>query len=222
MLDFNGEEEQQSRNYGPVPTGSIVFLTMSVEKPTFVAPENPYVAISKGGLRGLWVKFEVVRGTYAGCSWYENVWLPKGMQQIRLHEGQETACNMSGAKLRAIVEAHRGIFPKDQSPQANRQRQTSDWLDFNGMEFPCRVGINNKPHEKNGKTYWNNLIGMVITPDKAEYAEVKKAGEIITDGPVVGTGTPRQQAQSQGDGFGGDDGMPWSDPDDPGASEVPF
>jgi len=205
MLDFNHEEEQRSRNHGPVPAGSIVFIRITLEKPKYNAPEvHEFVSLSQKGLLGLWVKFEVTEGTYAGCSWYENIWLPKNFQNIELSGGQETACNMSGAKLRAIVEASRGVSAKDTSPQASRKRQISDWLDLSGMEFPARVGISKEPYEKDGKTYWSNYAAMVFTPDKKEYAEARRLGEIITDGPVTGN--------DKGKGRSRDDSHPAGDP----------
>ncbi|MCL1888467.1 MAG: hypothetical protein FWF96_06310, partial [Kiritimatiellaeota bacterium] len=88
MIDFSQEEEQRTRNYGPVPAGSIVFVTMTLERPKYPAPDHEFVSISKGGLRGLWAKFEISEGTYIGCSWYENLWLPQGYQQISLTDGQ--------------------------------------------------------------------------------------------------------------------------------------
>jgi hypothetical protein len=189
MIDLNNEEEQRSRNYGPVPSGSIVFIKMALEKPRYPAPEvHEFVSISKGGFLGLWVKFEVAEGTYAACSWYENLWLPQGHQNVSLSDGQVKACNMSGSRIRAITEASRGVSAKDTSAQAARKRQLGDWLDLNGMEFPARVGIAKESYEKDGKTYWNNTIAQVITPDRKEYAEVRQLGEIITNGPTTGEG----------------------------------
>ena len=195
MLDFNNEEHQKDRNYGPVPSGSKVLCTLTVESPKYAANDNEYVSVTKGGLRGLWVKITVVSGTYEGVSWYETLWLPRGMQKITLTEGQATACNMAGSKIRAIIEAHRRVDPHDTSPQASRKRNISDWLDLSTMEFPARLGIDKEPYEKDGKTYWNNTLGKVITPDQKEYAELMNGGEIITDGPITGEGNGKAKPQ---------------------------
>lgn len=223
MLDFNHEEEQRTRNYGPVPGGSIVFIKLIIEKPKYSAPTHQFVSISRNGMLGLWCKFEVTEGTYAGCHWYDNLWLPKGSQNITLHDGQTTACNMSGARMRAIIEASRGVSAKDDSPQASRKRQISDWLDLSGMEFPARVGISKEPYEKDGKTYWSNCILMVITPDKKEYPEVRRLGEIINEnGPT----TYSEQGSGNGNGRTGGSGKgnarSAGAADDPGYEQPPI
>ena len=200
FLDLNNEEEQQERNYGPVPAGSRVLCRITLEKPQYCAPDDPYISRSQKGLLGLWAKIEVVTGTYAGVYWYDNIWLPVGRQKISLADNQKVACRMGGARIKAIVEANRGISPKDDSPKANRARQV-DTLDLNGMEFPARLGINKESYTgKDGKTYWSNTIGAILLPDKAEYQTIRNGGEIITDGPVVGKETAGQQGQAQGSG----------------------
>lgn len=214
MLDFNSQKQQRQRNYGPVPAGSKVLCSINLERPKFASREHEYVSETKGGLLGLWVKLTVIAGTYEGVSWYENLWLPVEMQHISLSEGQTIACELAGEKIRAIIEAHRNVMPNDESPQAARKRSLPDWLDINGMEFPARLGINKEPYENNGKTYWNNTLGFVLTPDQKEYAELMNGSEIITDGPVVGEGGKQQgqrqyQRQQQPYSENGDFGAPF-------------
>lgn len=229
VLDFNNEEQQRSAHTGPVPSGSRVLVELSLEKPKHSAVNMPYISETKGGLLGLWVKYTVSAGSYEGCSWYENLWLPKGQQAVRLTDGQVTACNIAGRKLRAIVEAARNIDPKSTESRAVRGRQLADWFDLNGMQFPVIVGIDSEPFEnKYGKTCWSNTLYAVVTPDKKEYAELMRGGEIITDGPVAGSDSrPRKNIPA-----GGGTGMPWDEPgaNDPGPAfpsessmdEVPF
>ena len=186
MLDLNMESEQKNRNYGPVPAGSKVMVRSSIETPKYGLQDTPCVAQAKSGLLGLWCKFTVAGGLYDGVEWYDTLWLPTGYQNIRLNEGQTTTCNRSGAQIRAIIEAHRGINPKATDDRAIRGRQLTEWTDMQGMEFPAKLGISKEPYERDGKKYWNNYITSIITPDKEEYARIKSGREIITDGPVTG------------------------------------
>lgn len=186
MLDLNMESEQKNRNYGPVPAGSKVMVRISVETPKYGLQDTPWVAQAKSGLLGLWCKFTVVGGLYDGVEWYDNLWLPAGYQNIRLNEGQTTTCNRSGAQIRAIIEAHRGINPKATDDRSIRGRQLAEWTDMQDMEFPAKLGISKEPYEKDGKKYWNNYITSIITPDKEEYMQIKSGKEFITDGPVTG------------------------------------
>lgn len=221
MLDFNNEQEQKTRNYGPIPTGSAVLVKISLVKPQYPDRNNEYVSRSKTGLLSLYVQYDVVCGTYQGCSWRENLWLPQPLQTIMLTDGQKTACNMAGAKLRAMTEAHRNILPKDDTPKATRARQIQDWLDLNGFEFPVIVGIDKKAYEKNGNTYWNNTTIRVITPDKEEYANIMEGGEIITNGAINGNGSARNQETEDPDAWRSDSG-PAFPSEASGMDEVPF
>ena len=188
MLDFNNEAEQKNTNYGPVPAGSKVMVSITVEMPQYAVEDQPYVSKTKKGLRGLWCKFSVTCGAYEGVSWYDNLWLSTGYQVIQLEEKQQVACNRSGALIRAIIEAHRGIKPKDIDPRAVSARCINDWTDLSGMEFPAKLGISKKSYTgKDGKEYWNNYVMSIITPDKDEYLAIKSGHEVITDGPVAGS-----------------------------------
>jgi hypothetical protein len=221
FLDLNNEEEQQQRNYGPVPSGSLVLCRITIEKPQYSDQGNSFISRSQHGMLGLWAKIEVVAGTYAGVYWYDNIWLPISQQKVPLNDGQQTACRMGGARIKAVVEACRGISPKDDSAKAKRDRNI-EILDLNGMEFPARLGISNKPGKsKDGRMFWNNIVGAVITPDKSEYKEIRNGGERITDGPVVGKESANQtQTQPSQNGYDdpGYDAPPASAYDD----SVPF
>lgn len=199
-IDFNNEEEQRQSVNGPVPGGSKVMVRISIEKPKHPSREHEFVSEAKGGLLGLWCKFEVCAGEYEGVKFYDNLWLPKGQQRITLTEGQTKACNMSGAKIRAIIEAARGISPKDASPAASRKRNISDWLDLSGMEFPALLGISTESYQgKDGKEYWGNNIMRVITPDREDYSPVVNGNEYICEnGPVIGTAKKKNNSGGYG------------------------
>lgn len=218
-IDFNNEEEQIERNYGPVPNGSRVLVRLTLEKPQYASREDPDLAETKAGLLQLPCKMEVVEGTYAGCSWYEYITLQSSMQRIRLTENFQTACRIGGRMLRSIIEAHRGVDPKDTSNRAVNARVINAWGDLDGMEFPARLGINNKSYEgKNGKTYWNNRLGRIVPVTDKEYAEIKRGKEFITDGATCGEDTPTQRG-SAGSGGGN---LPYDDAPPPNDFDVPF
>lgn len=186
MIDLNQEQDQQSRNYGPVPAGSTVFLRLTIKTPKYPSGGDPYVAKSQGGLLYLDATYEVIQGTFEEVKFYEMLWLPVGMQTIRLTEGQVKACNIAGRKMKAIVSAAKGVALSDKSEKASRVRTLNSWLDLSGLEFPAVLALNDKPYEKDGKFYWNNCIASIVTPDSSKYTEVYKLGELLTDGPVSG------------------------------------
>lgn len=187
-FDFSKEDEQQQFNYGPIPAGSVVITRLRLLDPmdNARAPENPLVKLTQSGLRQLYVELEVTDGRYKGVSWRQSLTLPYGMQQISLSEGQETACRIGGAKLKAILQA------------AKRPLNVSDLRMFDGLRFPVKVRID--PREKtsrSGTAYWVNEIDQVITPDKEEYARVQSQREIINpNGAVSGSREPANKSYS--------------------------
>ena len=223
MFDFNQEDYQKELASGPIPAGSKVMLRMLIQKPKHESKPGSFVAEYKSGLLALWVKFEVVHGTYEGVSWYENLLLPVAWQRAAMSDSQHKACRISGSKLRAIVEAARGINPKDKGMAANNARHVHAVLDFDKMCFPARVGIDKEGREYKGKLFWNNTLGTVITPDKTDYQTIVGGGEIITDGPTHGETVRREGQGSDGvagaydDRFGGA-AFPSESPD----SDIPF
>ena len=158
------------------------------------------------------VEYEVSSGQFQGSKIWENLWLPLSLQPFTLSAGQKTACNIAGAKMKAILNAARGVMPKDDSPQARQKRQTQSWHDFGNLLFPVTVGINAQPVEKEGRTYWNNTVSRIITPDDTRYSELMAGGEIITDGPTTGDG----KKHGNGSGKGA-----FASQDDPGYDQPP-
>lgn len=193
MFDFNEAPQQKEFTAGPVPSGSTVLLRLELQKPQYASDMHEFVQEARSGMLGLWAKFVVAAGTYEGCRFFENVWLPTGQQRMRLNEGQTKACNMWWGRVRAIIEANRGVSPKDDSPQGIRKRKINDWLEIHEMEFPAVVGIAKEPHEgRDGNLYWNNSLLRVVTADDKNYRAIMDGGEIIADGPVVGQGGARE------------------------------
>lgn len=207
MIDLSQEQEQKSA-YGPVPSGSRVLVRLTIEKPKYASHDDELVAMAKTGLLQLFCRLEVAAGSYEGVVWYENITLPSRAQNIRLTEGQQKACGSGGRTLRAIVEAVRGVDPKDKSPEADRKRVLNSWSDLDGMEFPARLGISREPYEgSDGRMYWSNTLVRILPCTDKEYQEIMNGSEVITDGHVVGDQQPQRQAPRQTGGYA-DTGYP--------------
>lgn len=185
FFDLSGEGEQQEMQFGPVPGGSVVVVELEILK--HQEEPDPYIFTAQSGLRQLSCRCHVINGTYKGVMWRQNITLPAVSQNIALTQGQQRACNIGGAQLKAICIA------------SNRPLRMAHPREISGARFPVKVRINRRPYEKDGKVYWNNEIAVVITPDMQEYVAIRRSGEIIVpDGPVVGDGyNPVHTAQSQ-------------------------
>jgi len=180
-LDFNDAPEQSER--GAIPEDSVVKVRLTIRRPKqeYASPDNPDLFQARSGLVGLDCEFEVIGGSFNGRPMWDNLWLPPHMQNIPLEKKQKGACEGCAAKMRAILEAARGINPKDQSDPARNARRIGSWEDLSGLEFWAKVGI--EP-PKAGARYVNNNIKKIITMDMPEYRQVMTNGEIITDKPV--------------------------------------
>lgn len=185
-FDLNDAEVQAERKkYGPVPMGSKVLIRMEYKEASRNPhPKSNYISVSARGLNMAWVEFTVAAGEYEGVRWRENWMLPAGMQSVSMTEGQTKACSITYSKMRAIVEANRGIDPNDKSAQAAGKRKLGSIMDLNGMTFPAVVGLAKEGREAtdrngNSRVYWDNVVSTIITPNRKEYAELMAGGEWI-------------------------------------------
>ena len=142
MLDFNNEAEQKNTNYGPVPAGSKVMVSITVETPKYSVEGQPLVSQAKSGLRGLWCKFTVVGGAYDEVSWYDNLWLPAGrrtaknLQPLRSNhprhhrsasghqtEGHRSTCSIRQTYQRLGRPFRHGVSRQARNQQGNVHRE---------------------------------------------------------------------------------------------------
>lgn len=214
MLDLSKEEEQKDRAYGPVPSGSEVFITLEIQEPkgSFAAPEHHMISQARSGLRQIYCKITVERGQYAGAFWYQNITLPMSMQKVSLSGSQEMACKIGGAMLKAILEARK------------MPMSIKDISAFNGLTFPVQVRINPRPREKDGRVYWSNEIVKVITPKMSDYEKIIRDGEIINpDGAVNNPNwLPESSAGYGASSYGTKDDFNIVLDQPPALDEVPF
>lgn len=219
-IDFNIEEEQKEMmgavNHGPIPAGSKVLVKLTLEKPRYQHDGDPLLTQTKNGLLQLPTKIEVVAGTYTGLYFFEAITVPASAQVEQLDKGQQVAAQIGGRILRAIVESARAIDPKDNGIQACKQRKINSWMDLDGIEFPLRMAINDRPYQdKNGKDRYRNRIGSIVPCTDKDYEAVCKGGEIITDGPTTPTGKKQPQGPAKGDAIPYEDTPPMNDGDVP-------
>ncbi|MDR1946419.1 MAG: hypothetical protein LBQ51_04550 [Desulfovibrio sp.] len=210
-----------------------MLVKLTLRKPKFPYQDDHLIGWSQNGMLFLDAEFEVHTGSYTGLKIWERLALPQGMQHAGLSDGQRKACNISGSKIKGILNAIGGIHPKDDSPQAKRKRILNTWFDLDGKMFPVVVGIASEPTESaNGKTYWNNTISRIVTPDNPAFKSLMDGGEDITDGPITGKGSGNGRSQSrtapQHAASPSDDAPPFSYGDDygqpypSGVDDVPF
>lgn len=177
MINLGEAPEQKEGGKGPVPPKSIVKVKLEIRQPKKPDPNDQAVTVFKSSLKGLDCELTVVSGRFEGVRIWENWFLPAGMQTIALKDGQKKMCGACHAKMRAVVEAARGLDPAD--PAANRS--INSWFDLNGLEFPVKVEIDTP---KPGDLYLNNNVAKVITMADEHYKEVMAGGEFITDNPL--------------------------------------
>lgn len=183
-FDFNQDGPQREfAGSKAAPPGSILKVRLTLRHPKQGKQQgsHPLLTNSGKGSEYLDAEFEVVGGTFQGTKIWD-VMLFSGQSQ-----GQQTAASITRSRLRAMLEASRGIMPNDQSPAAAQARKINGFEDLQGIEFPIRVGAElSEPQVKNGKRvqYVNNTLDKVITPDQPEYAQVMSGADVITDNPL--------------------------------------
>lgn len=173
-IDFNAADEQRE-SAGAIPAGSMVKVRLTVRPPQ-VAGSDPMLKLSKkGDCEMLDCEFEVIAGQFATRKIWNN-YIIDGVS-----DGHKKAGQISMRTMRAIVEAMRGISPKDQSSAATQARVIAGWSDLQGAEFGIVVGID---QPKPGDRYVNNTIKRILTADDEQYQAIMAGGEILTDAPI--------------------------------------
>ncbi|MGE4442740.1 MAG: hypothetical protein AB7D27_14825 [Desulfomicrobium sp.] len=175
-INFN-EADEQRESAGAIPAGSMVKVRMTIRQPEAgsVGTDQMLKLSKKGDCEMLDCEFEVVSGQFVTRKIWNN-FIVDGST-----DGHCKAAQISMRVMRAIVEAVRGISPKDTSPAATQGRVLNSWADLQGMEFGVVVGVD---QPKPGDRYVNNTIKRVITADDEQFQHIMAGGEIITDAPL--------------------------------------
>ena len=176
-IDFNSAEEQKEAR-GPIPPRSAVKVRLAVRQPRQPGSvEGLHYANS--GAQCLDTEMEVVAGTFQG----NKIWQMFVVGGVT--DGHDKAAQISMRTMRAMVEAARGINPKDQSPQAANGRRLNVWTDLHGMEFGVIVECEiSQPSNRDGRRFVNNTVYRIITPDHELYQAIMAGGEMISDKPI--------------------------------------
>jgi hypothetical protein len=159
--DFNTASEQRTNDL--IPDGTIATVHMTIRPGN--AGEGGWLKRSKAGdSEALDCEFTVVDGPFAKRKFW-SLFTIEGTT-----EGQKKAGEISGARLRAILESVHGIRPDDESPNASAKRRVNSWGDFDGLRFVAKVGVDK------GKDGYKDKNGLaaVITPDRKDWSKVEQ------------------------------------------------
>jgi hypothetical protein len=105
--------------------------------------------------------------------------------------GHAQAAEISGTKLRAILESARGVRPDDKSDTAQQARRVASYGDFDGIRFIARIGVEPPQNGYEAK----NTLDQIITPDRTDWYAVEhvaKPGSAPTTptAPTAGKAEP--------------------------------
>jgi hypothetical protein len=184
MLDFNAAEPQ--RDMSLIDDGTVAVVQINVRPGN--AGEGGWLKRSKTGeSEALDCEFTVVDGPYAKRKFWTLFTLGG------VSEGQKKAGDISGSRIRAILESARGIKPDDQSDAAKVARQINDWGDLDGLRFIAKIGV------EKGKDGFKdkNVLEVAITPDRTAWKKVeqtlRQAAAVASIGSTFGAAPPPAQ-----------------------------
>lgn len=180
-IDLNTAGEQQTGSSLVIPPHSKVQVQLSIIYPeaSRIGASAPELTQAHSGLEYLATKLTVTRGTFAGKVIYQNFNLA-GAQTT----GQQKAIDISVRSIRAMVEASRGIRPKDNSPTATQARKLQRWSELDGLTCFIVVDCEQSQPSHKGKVYINNRLYSVVTIDDPCYQQLTQQGEMISNDPI--------------------------------------
>lgn len=181
-IDLNQAGEQQTGTSLVIPPKSKVQVQLSIIYPEAnrAGSSAPELTRAYSGLEYLATKLTVTRGTFAGKVIFQNFNLANAQTT-----GQQKAVDISIRSIRAMVEASRGIKPKDNSPTATQARKLQRWSELEGLT--CFIVVDceqSQPSRNSGKVYINNRLHSVVTIDDPCYQQLVQQGEMISQEPV--------------------------------------
>lgn len=84
-------------------------------------------------------------------------------------DGQKQMVAKSQSMMKAMLDSAFAIRPDDKTNEA-RTKRSKVLLDFDGLKFQIRVGVEKGGKRPEGTMYRDrNVLGDVITPDKTGY-----------------------------------------------------
>lgn len=198
--DFNDGEPQKDFSE-PMPKGTCVWAAMGV-RPGGAGDDGALTQSNSSEVKYLSVEFTVKLGEHKGRKWFEN-WTVEGGQLDE--KGISKGWRITKSRVRAVLNSAHAILPDDDSPAAIQKRRIEKWAELHGLEFACRLGIDEGDvrydvgGNPNGKYPDKNRISIVIEPDHKDYEKVRQ-GQSVTTGAVPassGGGAPSWATQQQ-------------------------
>lgn len=182
ILDLQNNDNPRGSHtvLGPLPVGSRVLLRVTLADAWYPVEGFPLLTKSRKGIAQLPVGVEVASGRYAGYHWYERITVPERFQRIEMNDGQRFSCKVGNSILVSILQSAHGIAPGTDDDRLHIQ----SWECFNGLVFPAKLDIDQKPIMRGGKRYWRNCIKYVLPVTDPDYRFIMNGGEYISKGPV--------------------------------------
>lgn len=156
--NFNDAADQIS--YELIPHKTIAKVAMIIKKGGWVSLEWPdgYTTKSKAGTSVyLACEFTILRGPYKN----RKIWTNIGLHSDNSPKYGEIGRGM----IKAILNSAYGIYSKDKSPEAEKQRQINSFADLDNLTCVAEITINDKGASP------RNEIRTIITPDHPKYSE---------------------------------------------------
>ena len=180
-IDLNTAGEQQTSTSLVIPPHSKVQVQLSIIYPEAgrAGASAPELTRAHSGLEYLATKLTVTRGSFAGKVIYQNFNLANAQTT-----GQQKAVDISIRSIRAMVEASRGIRPKDNSPTATQARKLQRWSELDGLTCFIVVDCEQSQPSQKGTVYINNRLYSVVTIDDPCYQQLTQQGEMISNDPI--------------------------------------
>ena len=163
-MDFNSAPPQKS--FDVILPGTIATLHLTVRPGN--AGESGWLRRSKSGdSEALDCEFVVVDGPYAK----RKFWTLMTVEGTT--EGHAQAAQISGSRLRGILESARGVRPDDNSDAAKQKRQIASYGDFDGLRFIGRIGVEAARDNYPAK----NTLLEALTPDRKDWHPVEQVAK---------------------------------------------
>jgi len=200
-MPFNGNDAEPQKDFELMPDGAMVRVGMEIripdsgkQVPGQMANHLQTMGLDNDDIQWLTqsqssdavmlsCELTVIGGQYSGRKFWENIVFEGGKRD---DNGNSIAGNISKQKLRAMLEAARGIQPSDMSPAACQARNAS-FRDFHGLEFPVKI----KLEPAKGNYGAKNVIKSILTPDKKEYQAVM-SGQAVQPETKTAPSAPAQ------------------------------
>ena len=155
-IDYNAAGEQ--RSFDLIPDRTIVTARLTIRQGG--AGDDGCLTRSKDGMsEALDCELVVLDGPHAKRKFWDR------MLVAGTTPGHQEAAEITGRRIRAILESARGIRPDDTGEAAKQLRRINNYGDLDGLAFMVRVGI--EPASGNFKS--KNSILEVITPERTDW-----------------------------------------------------